>query len=219
MGGDEFTAILTSPESPDAAADYARELLAAVRTPCRAAGRELFVTASVGISLYPRDGTDAATLLRNADSAMYTAKHRSKNDVAFFTAEASATARKQLELETHLRRALERNEFQMYYQPQVDLQGRLASLEALLVWDSPELGRIPPSQFIPIAEDTGMILQIGTWVLQQACGQMADWSVQDSIRSHWLSTSLRCSFVEPNFASMVAAAIENSGIPAHAPGA
>ncbi len=216
MGGDEFTAILTSPESPDAAADYARELLAAVRTPCRAVGRELFVTASIGISLYPRDGTDAATLLRNADSAMYTAKHRSKNDVAFFTAEASATARKLLELETHLRRALERNEFQMYYQPQVDLQGRLASLEALLVWDSPELGRIPPSQFIPIAEDTGMILQIGTWVLQQACGQMAEWrrAGLDPVPLAVNVSALQ--IVEPNFASMVAAAIENSGIPAHA---
>ncbi|HYI95289.1 MAG TPA: EAL domain-containing protein [Bryobacteraceae bacterium] len=216
MGGDEFTAILTRLETPDAAADYARKLLTAVRTPCRAAGRELFVTVSIGISLYPKDGSDAVTLLRNADSAMYAAKHRTKNDVVFFTAEASATARKSLELETHLRRALERNEFQMHYQPQVDLEGELASLEALLVWDSPELGRIPPSRFIPIAEETGMILQIGTWVLQRACGQMADWK-RAGLDPVPLAVNVSAmQIVEPNFVSMVAAALHDSGIPAHA---
>ena len=213
MGGDEFTAILTGPKAADSAAEYARELLAAVRMPCRAAGRELFVTASVGISLYPRDGIDAATLLRNADSAMYTAKYRTKNDLHFFTKEGSAGAGKRLELETHLRRALERGEFELQYQPQVDLQGRLASLEALLVWDSPELGRVSPSTFIPIAEDTGMILPIGTWVLQETCEQMASWRAAGLEPVPLAVNVSALQFTQSDFVATVAAAIARAKAP------
>lgn len=216
MGGDEFTAILTGIRSAESAAEYARELLVAIRTPCRAAGRELFVTASVGISLYPRDGIDAGTLLRNADSAMYSAKNRTKNDFRFFTIEANAGARRRLELETHLRRALERGEFEMHYQPQVDLQGKLASLEALLVWDSPDLGRVAPSDFIPIAEDTGMILPIGAWVLQEACRQMAAWQAGGlSVVPIAVNVSV-LQFAQPGFVGVVAQALSGANAPAGA---
>jgi diguanylate cyclase (GGDEF)-like protein len=214
MGGDEFTAILTGCNTEAAAAGYARELMTALRTPCRVNGRELFVTGSLGISLFPRDGLDAVTLLRNADSAMYTAKNRSKNELHFFTPDASAGAGKRLELETCLRRALERHEFQMSYQPQVDLSGRLASLEALLVWDTPELGRVPPSEFIPIAEETGMILPIGEWVLHHACRQIAAWR---DARLPTVPLAVNVSalqFAQPDFVSTVANALTSAGIPA-----
>jgi diguanylate cyclase (GGDEF)-like protein/PAS domain S-box-containing protein len=218
LGGDEFTAVLTNCDTADEAAEYARELLAAVRTPHQVAGRELFVTASIGISLYPKDGADAATLLRHADSAMYAAKHRTTDDVHFFTAGAGvgATARRRLELETHLRRALERSELQIQYQPQVDLEGHLASLEALLVWESPELGRISPSQFIPIAEETGMILAIGSWVIRQACEQIASWrrSGLDPVPLAVNVSALQ--IAEPTFVETVATALADAGIPAHA---
>jgi diguanylate cyclase (GGDEF)-like protein/PAS domain S-box-containing protein len=214
MGGDEFTAILTGCDTEEAAAGYARELMTALRAPCRVNGRELFVTGSLGISLFPRDGLDAVTLLRNADSAMYTAKNRSRNELHFFTPDASAGAGKRLELETRLRRALERHEFHMFYQPQVDLNGRLASLEALLVWDTPELGRVSPSEFIPIAEETGMILPIGEWVLQHACNQIAAWR---DARLPTVPLAVNVSalqFAQPDFVSTVANALTNSGIPA-----
>lgn len=216
MGGDEFTAILLGGLREEAAAEYARSFMAAVRSPCRAAGRELFVTASVGISVYPKDGIDAQTLLRNADTAMYTAKYRTKNDLHFFTAEASAGARKRLELETHLRRALERNEFVLHYQPQVDLHGHLASLEALLVWDSPEIGRVSPSEFIPIAEDTGMILPIGAWVLRKACAQMAEWR-KAGLNPVPLAVNVSAlQFGESDFVSTVANALKEADVPAEA---
>jgi diguanylate cyclase (GGDEF)-like protein/PAS domain S-box-containing protein len=215
MGGDEFTAILTGCDTEEAAAGYARELMAALRTPCRVNGRELFVTGSLGISMFPRDGLDAATLLRNADSAMYTAKNRSRNELHFFTPDGSAGAGKRLELETCLRRALERDEFQMYYQPQVDLNGRLASLEALLVWDAPELGRVSPSEFIPIAEETGMILPIGAWVLQHACNQIAAWR-RAGLATVPLAVNVSAlQFGQPDFVSTVADALTHAGIPAH----
>ena len=212
MGGDEFTAILTGASAVESA-ECAQDLLAAVRTPCRVGSRELFVTASVGISLYPADGTDAATLLRNADSAMYIAKHRTKNDLYFFTVQSDSGARRRLELETHLRRALERDEFQMHYQPQVDLDGRLSSLEALLVWDSPELGRIPPSEFIPIAEDTGMIVPIGAWVLQRACRQIAEWRLL-GLRPVPVAVNVSAlQFAQPGFVHAVADALARTDAP------
>jgi diguanylate cyclase (GGDEF)-like protein/PAS domain S-box-containing protein len=213
MGGDEFTAILTGCDTEEAAAGYARELMTSLRMPCRVNGRELFVTGSLGISLFPRDGLDAVTLLRNADSAMYTAKNRSKNELHFFTPASSEGASKRLELETCLRRALERHEFQMYYQPQVDLNGRLASLEALLVWDTPELGRVSPSEFIPIAEETGMILPIGEWVLGHACNQIAAWRASGLATVPLAVNVSALQFAQPGFVITVADALSRAGIP------
>jgi diguanylate cyclase (GGDEF)-like protein/PAS domain S-box-containing protein len=216
MGGDEFTAILTDCPSAEAVADYARELMAAVRTPCKVNGRELFVTASVGISLFPRDGADAATLLRHADTAMYAAKYGASNDLQFFTPDATAHVRRRLEIETKLRRALERGQLEVHFQPQVDLDGNLASLEALLVWDNPDLGRVSPAEFIPIAEDTGMILSIGAWVLQRVCSQITEWRDAGLLPPPVAVNVSALQFAQPDFIETVAGALRRSNTPASA---
>jgi diguanylate cyclase (GGDEF)-like protein/PAS domain S-box-containing protein len=216
MGGDEFTAVLTRCSSSEDADAYARRLMSAVREPCRMAGRELFVTASVGVSLFPRDGCDGATLLRNADTAMYAAKYSSRNDLQFYKGDAPTDGKRRLELETHLRRALEREEFQLQFQPQVDMQGNLASLEALLMWETPELGRIAPSEFIPIAEDTGMILAIGSWVLQQVCHVVAEWK-RAGLRPAPVAVNVSAlQFAQSDFVSTVADALKKADAPASA---
>jgi EAL domain-containing protein (putative c-di-GMP-specific phosphodiesterase class I) len=151
-------------------------VLKALRDPFQAENQELFVTASVGISVYPRDAVDAETLQRNADNAMYRAKSRGKNCFEYFIPEMSASMAQRVEVETCLRRALDRNEFAVHYQPQFDLQnGRLVGQEALLRWTNPKLGSVAPDQFIPIAEENGLIVPIGRWVLEEACRQTSAW--------------------------------------------
>lgn len=212
MGGDEFTAILTGVSGAADAVAYARRLLAAVRAPCHAGEYELFVTASIGVSLFPSDGSDPDTLLRNADAAMYSAKYRGKNDIHIYHAEVTASALERLEIETNLRRALERHELRMLYQPQVDLNRKLAAMEVLLAWDHPERGRIPPAQFIPIAEETGMILAIGSWVLRSACRVAAQWHRNYGLA---LPVSVNVSalqFAQANFIDMVAEVLGSTGL-------
>jgi EAL domain-containing protein (putative c-di-GMP-specific phosphodiesterase class I) len=211
MGGDEFTAILWATD-PRQHIKTIRKLLSSVRAPCRVGEHELFVTASVGVSLYPTHGEDAPTLLRNADSAMYTAKYHGKNEVHFFDAELKTGAPDRLELENDLRRALERNELQLQYQPQVKLTGEIAGLEVLLVWDHRERGRIPPSQFIPIAEETGMILAIGSWVLREACQQVAEWERSGlSVVPVAVNVSA-LQFAQANFVATVAGVLVSTGL-------
>ena len=214
MGGDEFTAILSGFKNAESAVQNVRALLAAVRKPCRVEAYELFITASIGVSFYPQDGIDAASLLRNADSAMYTAKNNGKNDFRCFSGEGIAAALQKLELENLLRRALENQELQIHYQPQVDTNGKLVGLEVLLGWEHPKLGRISPSRFIPIAEESGMILPIGAWVLHQACQQAVDWQEAGYAAVQIAVNVSALQFGQANFVATVAGALAATGLDA-----
>jgi diguanylate cyclase (GGDEF)-like protein len=213
ISGDEFTVIATGLKNPQHASLVAETILKALRDPFEAEDQELYVTASVGISVYPRDARDAETLQRNADNAMYRAKSRGKNRFEFFLPEMSKSMLQRLEVETQLRRALERGEFCVHYQPQFDLQsGRLVGQEALLRWNHPKLGSIAPDQFIPIAEENGLIVPIGAWVLQEACRQTSAWRKAGySLRGVSVNVSA-VQFSRPDFVDTVDAVLKSSGL-------
>jgi len=176
LGGDEFAILLEDIAAAEDVSHVAAKILAAFARVFEIAGREFYVTASIGISLYPNDGNDAQALVKNADAAMYRAKDLGKNTYQFYSADMSAHAFERLTLETSLRHALERNEFVLHYQPQIALDsGAVVSVEALLRWQHPEFGLLGPAQFISVAEETGMIVPIGEWVVQTACAQVKAW--------------------------------------------
>ena len=175
LGGDEFVLLLPETDA-DGAACVAQKIVAAAQEPFQAYGHELTVTPSVGIALYPRDGVDLDALARAADVAMYRAKEDGRNTWRFFTAELQAHSDRALMVSNALRRALERDQFSLAFQPQMDLDsGRIVGAEALLRWQHPDLGWVSPAEFIPIAESNGLILPIGEWVLDQAARQIAAW--------------------------------------------
>ncbi|MFP4062934.1 MAG: PAS domain S-box protein [Halochromatium sp.] len=179
IGGDEFIILMDGIDDPSTAAHLAERLCQLVSQPFQVADRELRLTASIGVSLFPTDGKSMDSLLSNADLAMYRAKDQGRNTYRFFEAEMTARAMQRLHLETALRGALARNELELLYQPQFELKSRrIEGAEALLRWTHPELGKVSPAAFIPIAEEIGLISEIGAWVLEQACLQLHAWETQ-----------------------------------------
>lgn len=177
LGGDEFTVILEDITGRDDAVRVAERLLATVATPLDLDGQEVAVGASIGISLYPEDGADAATLVKNADVAMYRAKQDGKGVFCFFAGEMQDRVAARMRMETALRHALERREFRLVFQPQVEVaSGRLVGAEALLRWHNPDLGEVGPDVFVPILEETGLIFSVGEWVLTEACRHWHAWN-------------------------------------------
>jgi diguanylate cyclase (GGDEF)-like protein len=179
LGGDEFVVLLPELDDEKYAAIVAQKILAAAARPFSLMGQEFRVTASIGISTYPLNGLDEQTLTKNADIAMYQAKAEGKNNFQFYSEKLNANSLERLTLESSLRHALERNEFRLYYQAKRDIaSGRITGMEALLRWEHPDLGIVAPMQFIPVAEETGLIVPIGKWVLKTVCLQSISWQRQ-----------------------------------------
>lgn len=176
LGGDEFVVLLGEVDDISDVERIARNLLAVLSQPLQLSGHEWQTTASIGVAMYPADGLDAQTLTRNADMAMYLAKEEGKNRFRFFAKDTKTQSIERLQLEAALRRALERGQFSLHYQPKVDMAGGwITGVEALLRWTHPDFGCIAPTQFIPLAEETGLVVPIGRWVLREACAQNMSW--------------------------------------------
>ena len=180
LGGDEFLIIIPDLKETQDAASLSQAVLEALTPAFDIKGRILFVTPSIGIALYPSDGEDFPTLMRNADTAMYSAKSNGGGTYHFFTKTMNESAMARLVIENDLREALSKNQFELHYQPKVDLKtDRICGLEALIRWKHPKRGYISPMQFIPVAEETGLIGKIGEWVFEEACRQIGEWDAQD----------------------------------------
>ncbi|MBS4096284.1 MAG: EAL domain-containing protein [Sulfuricella sp.] len=212
-GGDEFPILLRDIRHVRDGARIAAKLLDAVAQACAVDAGKIFVTASIGIAIYPQDGTDADSLLHNADAAMQRAKERGGGTSQFYTENLDLRAREQLSLESSLHQALERGEFTLYYQPQVNAKNeRIVGVEALLRWFHPEQGEIPPSRFIPVAENSGMIVAIGEWVLHAACTQARAW-IAAGLPAVRIAVNISARQLEhPGLVASVAEALASSGL-------
>jgi diguanylate cyclase (GGDEF)-like protein len=179
LSGDEFTIVLPDINVAMDTETVANKILDAFTKPFDLDGQEAFVTASIGVTVCPDDGDDPSVLMQNADAAMYRAKEQGRNTYQFFTSELNARAVERVRIERHLRHALERDQLSVHYQPLIDLgTGRIVCAEALLRWQNPEIGQVTPDQFVALAEDTGLIVPIGEWVLQTACRQLSRWRIE-----------------------------------------
>lgn len=214
LAGDEFTAMLDGLAHPEDAARVANRILAELARPFVLDGEEVVVTSSVGIALYPGDGEQAEILLQHADVAMYQAKQQGKNTYQFFAGEMNTAAVERLKMESELRYALERGELLLHYQPKVDVSsGRITGVEALMRWQHPERGLVPPGKFIPVAEETGLIVAMGEWVLEEACRQKKAWRDAGLPALSMAINLASPSFRKPDLVERVAAALRSYGVP------
>jgi diguanylate cyclase (GGDEF)-like protein len=215
LGGDEFIVIQPNIRSVDDAAGVAARLIAELQEPMRLALHTLVVTPSIGVAVFPADGVEVDTLLRNADLAMYFAKRKGPGMQAFYDSSMNDAALHRFNLEAKLRGALERNEFTLHYQPQFDVRtGSVSGMEALLRWTNDELGVVSPAEFIPVAEESGLILGIGEWVLRNACAQAKSW-VDEGLPVTRMAVNVSGQqFVLRDFPQQVAAIIKETGIEA-----
>ncbi|MFB2922986.1 EAL domain-containing protein [Aerosakkonema funiforme] len=219
-GGDEFTVLVPQITSPEDAAKVGQRILEALKPAFylqgHATGEEtppLHITSSIGIALYPHDGEDAETLLRNADAALYRAKEHGRNNYRFYKPEMNAQASQLLALENRLHQALEQREFEVYYQPQIHINtGEIIGMEALVRWRHPELGLVSPGQFIHLAEENGLIVPIGEWVLRTACAQNKAWQNAGFSPLRVAVNLSPRQFQQPNIASRVAMVLEETGL-------
>ena len=204
-GGDEFMLLFPGLDRVEDVTEPARRILQAFKAPFYAYGRELYTTASLGVSFYPDDGESVEALVRNADIAMYRAKERGKNNYQFFTAAMHSIALQRLALEDSLRHALDRREFEVYYQPQVNIRnGRIFGMEALVRWQHPEQGLVYPEGFIQSMEESGLILPLGEWVLRTACAQAKAWQ-EAMLPSLRVAVNLSArQFQQPDLVAMIA---------------
>jgi diguanylate cyclase (GGDEF)-like protein/PAS domain S-box-containing protein len=212
LGGDEFTIILVNLSRDIDVARVARKILKSINLPFQCNGQEIFTSTSIGISVFPNDGWEVERLVKNADIAMYAAKEAGGNGFRFFTEEMNRKALHRMEMENSLRRALDRNEMQLYYQPLVNQTNRIVGMEALLRWNHPDRGLVPPSEFIRITEETGIIVPMGWWVLKTACVQTRRWhdlGFDDLFVSVNLTTR---QLQDPDFEKTVVAIVEKSGL-------
>jgi diguanylate cyclase (GGDEF)-like protein/PAS domain S-box-containing protein len=214
-GGDEFTLILPNLADPSDAAKIAHRIADQLTPPFLLQNHELHVTASLGIAIFPEDGQDMTTLLQNADVAMYRAKQQGRNNYQFYTQSLSTEAAQRLTMESYLHHALGRDEFTLYYQPQVNVDtGEIVQMEALLRWQHPTLGLVAPQQFIPLAEENGLIVPIGEWVLYTACAQVMTWH-QEGLPLVKLAVNLSARQLQhPKLVGMVAQVLAETGLPA-----
>ena len=213
LGGDEFTALIGDIESSADAIAVARRMGQLMRRPFVLDGREIILTASIGIAMFPADGRDAATLLKHADTAMYLAKRSGRDNVQVYSASLTADIVQRLELDNSLRCALDRQEFHLVYQPQLDLaSGRIRSVEALIRWIHPTYGQISPMRFIPLAEENGLIERIGLWVLRTACAQAAAWLAAGTPLTVAVNLS-PLQFATPDLPQVVMQVLAQTGLP------
>jgi diguanylate cyclase (GGDEF)-like protein len=213
LGGDEFTFLLKGIAEPRNAANVAWRVLEALRKPFAVGGHEVFATASIGIAVYPTDGQDAETLLRNADVAMYHAKSRGRNNYQFYAGSMNTASERRLDLERRLRQALEREEFSLLYQPIRDAAtGKTNAAEALLRWKNPEAGLVPPVEFIPIAEETSLIVDLGEWVLRTASAQCQAWKAE-GLRAIRMGVNVSGHQIrQPSFVAKVSQVLKETGL-------
>ena len=209
VGGDEFNLIVAGAEQPAAAAEVADALLRAVSDGVEIGGRKVKVGLSIGIAVAPVDGSDAPTLVANAEAALYRAKNEGRGVARFFEAQTDQRLRERRAMENELKSAIELGQLRLHYQPQTDVAGKLLGFEALVRWLHPTRGLVPPGVFIPIAEESGQIVEIGAWILREACSEAASWPGQLSIAINLSPAQFR----QSGFFSLIHAALVETGLP------